>query len=220
MDFGVKELFLRQNQLTDIENLKNFKNSIKVELTSNTNLKLTKDSFKGWRSLEYLVIDNIDLKGSEPLPNILRGASGSRLREIIMSNNELKALKIADFPRLIELVSLKINDNQLENFDYDQLRVKFPKFHQIAVAGNQWNSKFLKNMLDEFKPKNIKLLDVPIAAVISSDTDDTTSTEDGVDIHVIELACLSVVIVFIALTLYIVKVYGDIFKIRNRSNSS
>jgi Leucine-rich repeat (LRR) protein len=175
LDSGVQELFLGGNQLASIEELKNFKNLTTVNLSENPKLKLTNRSFEGWHSLKHLFIDNIDLKGSEKLSNVL--SSTQVLQILSISDNGLEKLTIADFPKLSNLVSLQINGNRLTEFDYGQLKVKFPKLQQIAIAGNPWNGNYLNKMLDDFKQQNITVLVLPLQMLASNDKVSATFSE-------------------------------------------
>jgi Leucine-rich repeat (LRR) protein len=198
----IQELFLRGNQITNIEDLKNFNSSIKLDLSLNPHLSLTNRSFEGWHSLEHLIIDNIHLNGSDLLPEILNNTQ--TLRELSMSNTGLEVLKIADFPSLPNLISLKINGNRLTTFDYQLLMDKFPQFHEIAIAGNQWNCTFLNEMLDDFKQRHITVLDMPNVNKTSCGEDDNDASEDEVDLLALAWLGLSVMFVFIALALFLI----------------
>jgi Leucine-rich repeat (LRR) protein len=205
----IQELYLQKNELTDIEDLKNFEKLITLNLGSNPSLKITEKSFFKWHKLEYLNIDNIDVEGSVKFKESLQDVAKS-LRELSMSNNRLEKLSIADFPQQFSnLVTLKIKDNRLTQFDYDLLKAKFPILNQIAITGNRWDCNYLTKMIGDFKVRGIKLLDVPPPAetVINVDGVPCFTSNNRKSLYITILSSLGAVIVVIAITLFFIQMY-------------
>jgi Leucine-rich repeat (LRR) protein len=205
---GVKKLFLHKNRLTDIEDLKRFPKLNTLNLGSNPSLRLTQKSFFRWHALEYLTIDNIDLTGSVKFSESLQDVAPT-LRELSLSNNGLEEFTVADFPQLSQLVTLRIEDNRLAQFDYELLRPKFPIIGQIAITGNRWECGYLKGMVGDFKKRGIKLLNVPPPTddIVNVDGVTCIAGNDRANIYVIVLIALGAVIAVIAICLFFVQIY-------------
>jgi Leucine-rich repeat (LRR) protein len=202
---SVKVLMLHKNQLTDISNLKNFGNLIKLRLDSNTNLNINSTSFATMKSLEYLWLDNIDLQESERLAEALKPFKAT-LRELSITNNNLKKLEISKFPILSDLVTLRIDGNKLSTIDHKQIENKMPILRHIKIGRNDWSCENLKKMIETLNTTKIEILDARSYGDINVDGISCHS-EKLINIYTYILIGLGVVVVIIAFCLFLAQFF-------------
>jgi Leucine-rich repeat (LRR) protein len=135
----INQLFLQNNSLTCIPNLKSFSGLEEVDLSQNPNLDLTCIVFPN--DLEKLSLNNINLKSTDFNITYLK-----KLKKLELKSNNLKTMNYNSWPMERKLMSLNLNDNELTELDGDYLKEVFAeRTVSIFIDHNDWNCTTLEN---------------------------------------------------------------------------
>lgn len=137
----LRELFIENNNLTEIESLINFENLKLISLSNNPIRDLS--PLREITSLEELYLRNTNSKYQ------LGKLSGlSKLKTLDLSYNNLGKFNYYKLNSLKNLKNLYLDGNNLTNIDYKHLSSFIPELEMIGLRNNKWICSFLERMLE------------------------------------------------------------------------
>lgn len=149
-------LILSNNSISDIENISTLTNLTNLDLSQNNITDL--NPLVLLENLEILNLKNVefDAENFEIFFNL------TNLIEIDLSSNELENFDLNDFFYLQQrLKKLLLNENNLTEINYKDIKTILPSIEVIEIYENNWNCTYLKPMLDYFHVKKINTTSDP-----------------------------------------------------------
>jgi Leucine-rich repeat (LRR) protein len=141
---SMKQLILRENNLTDVSALKTVRNLTFVNLSDNLELVLDSTSFENCTQLETLSLNNVTLARYENFYEFLKNLK--KLKSLSTGKNNLTQIKIEELKFLKDLQKLTIDMNNLNNFDFASFLNLFTKIREVKIGGNNLK-KFRDNRM-------------------------------------------------------------------------
>jgi insulin-like growth factor-binding protein complex acid labile subunit len=140
---SIEELYLHNNDLSDISNLQCIKNVKILNLSDNPELMLENDSFSNFKQLIKLFLNNVTLSRFDNFYKFF--ASLQNLESISIGSNNLDNIAIEKFETLKSLQTFNIENNKLKSIDYEMLKKYFKNLKKIRIDKN------LFEITDDFK---------------------------------------------------------------------
>jgi Leucine-rich repeat (LRR) protein len=173
----VKDIFLGNNQLTNVHVIARFKNLEGLYLDNNSELKVETLSLEGCvRTLKILDVSGIKTQNNY---SFLTGMEV--LNNLTITNNSLNYIDFEILPELKGLLSLSMSGNELGYIkNFQKIKTKFVKLNSLKIFDQHWDAAFLDGMIAkaEAMPSE-KLMFTPPETwtVLSNGIEDAKKTE-------------------------------------------
>jgi Leucine-rich repeat (LRR) protein len=131
---SMKQLNLKENNLTDVSALKTVQNLAFVNLSDNLELVLDSTSFENCAQLETLSLNNVTLARYENFYEFLKHLK--KLKSLSIGKNNLTQIKIEKLKFLKDLQIITIDMNNLNDFDFASFFNYFTKIREVKIGGN------------------------------------------------------------------------------------
>lgn len=149
-------LILSNNSISEIESLTTLTNLTNLDLSQNNITDLT--PLVLLENLEILNLKNVEFVAE----NFELFFNLTNLIEIDLSSNEIENFDLSDFFYLQKnLKKLFLNENNLTEINYKEIKTILPSIEIIEIYENNWNCTYLKPMLDYFHLKKINTTSDP-----------------------------------------------------------
>lgn len=137
----LRELFIENNGLTEIESLVNFENLKLVSLSNNPIKDLSPLS-------EITSLEELYLRNTNSKYQLGKLSSLSNLKTLDLSYNNLGKFNYYKMQSLKKLKNLYLDGNNLTSIDYKHLSTYIPELEMIGLRNNRWICSFLERMLE------------------------------------------------------------------------
>lgn len=137
----LRELFIENNGLMDIESLVHFENLKLVSLSNNPIKDLSPLS-------EITSLEELYLRNTNSKYQLGKLSSLSNLKTLDVSYNNLGKFNYYKLQSLKKLKNLYLDGNNLTSIDYKHLSTYIPELEMIGLRNNKWICSFLERMLE------------------------------------------------------------------------
>lgn len=138
----------RGNNFTSIKNISSLSTLKTINLGGNPLREIPLEDFEGLTQLTELSLieTNVQLKNSQ-------FSKLTSLRKLYLSENNLKKLDTKWFQGLTNLLYLDIEENLIENFDYESLAKVLPSLETLKIYENPMSCAFIRIMSQYLEKK-------------------------------------------------------------------
>lgn len=139
-------LRLNDNNITSLSGVHNYLRNVKeLQLNGNPIQEIDSDFFNQFKYLRSLNLTQTDIKMQ---PKMF--GEGLNFRELSLRHNSLTELDVTWFEGVSELTELDVEDNFIEDFDYEGFVVEFPSLKRLKLSGNKFNCSYVQEMVERF----------------------------------------------------------------------